>query len=81
MLHEQYIYSLDLLPAEIHNSKNLTSWNRFSKSIRNSIIKQTLSKSSRQEQLDSYGDTIKLYINLLHMGNAGEQYVLRNCIL
>ena len=60
------------LPAEIHRIKNFASWNRVSKSIRNSIIKQTLSKCRRQEQLDNYDDTKNLYINLPYMGNAGE---------
>ena len=48
-------------------------------SIRNVIIKQTLSKSSRQEKLYSYDDMIKLYINLPYMGYAGKQLV-RSCI-
>ena len=48
-------------------------------SIRNVIIKQTLSKSSRQEKLYNYDDMIKLYINLPYMGYAGKQLV-RSCI-
>ena len=51
----------------------------FPNSIKNSIIKRTLSKSSRQKQLDDYDDTIKLYLNLPYMGNAGEQ-LARSCI-
>ena len=69
------IYCADLLPAEIQNIKKLPSWNGYPKSIRNTIIKQTLSKSNRQEQLYNYDDMKKVYINLPYMGNAGEQFV------
>ena len=48
-------------------------------SIRNVIIKQTLSKSSRQEKLHNYDDMIKFYINLPYMGYAWKQLV-RSCI-
>ena len=53
--------------------------NGFPKFIRNSITKQTLSKSSKQEQLDNYDGTVKLYNNLPYIGNAGKQLV-RSCI-
>ena len=67
------------MTAEIQNIKKFASWNGYPKSIRNAIIKQTLSKPSRQEQLYHYDDMIKLYINLPYMGNAGEQLV-KSCI-
>ena len=67
------------MSAEIQNIKEYASWNGHSKSIRNAIIKRTLSKSSTQEQVYNYDDMIKLYINLPYMGNAGEQLV-KSCI-
>ena len=67
------------MSAEIQSIKKYASWNGHSKSIRNAIIKRTLSKSSTQEQVYNYDDMIKLYINLPYMGNAGEQLV-KSCI-
>ena len=66
------ICSADLLPAEIQNNKKFASWNGYLKFIKNAIIKQTLSNSSRQGHLYNYDDMIKVYLNLPYMGNAGE---------
>lgn len=35
------------------------------------MVKETLSKCKKQEQLDNYDDTINPHINLSYMGNAG----------
>ena len=67
----------DLLLSEIQNK--FASWNGYPMTIRNAIIKWTVSKSSRQEQLHNYHDMIKLYIDLPYMRNAGKQLV-RRCI-
>ena len=51
----------------------------FPNSMRNLIIKRTLSKPADKIQLDEYNDAIKLYLNLNYMGNAGEQ-LFQGCI-
>ena len=72
---EKQIFSVDL-PAEILNMKKFGSCSRFPNSIRNLIIKRTLSKSNRQKQLDESNDTIKLYLNLYYSG----EYFVQSCI-
>ena len=69
--------SADLFPAEIQNIKKLASWNGYPKSIRNAIIKRTLTKPSRQEQLCNYNDMIKCFINLPYMANAKRRRNIR----
>ena len=59
--------------------QNFTIYKTFLSSIRNSIVKQTRSKSNKQKQLDDYDDKIKFYLNLSYIGNVGEQLV-RNYI-
>ena len=63
VIRAKHLCSEDLLPVETHNIKKFASWNRFPKSIKNSIIKQALSQSSRQKQLEDYDFTINLYLN------------------
>ena len=70
--------SADLFPAEIHNIKKLASWNGYPKSIRNAIIKRTLTKSSRQEQLCNYDDIIKCFTNLPYMANPKRRRNIRS---
>ena len=76
------ICSADLLPAEIQNIKKFASWNRYPKSIRNAIIKQNLSKSSRQEQLYItmiiYQSFKSIYLTWEMQWNSSLRAVLRN---
>ena len=73
------ICSKELLSEEINEIKKFAPWNGFPKAISTSIIKRALSKSCTESQSEENNETIKIYMNLPYLGNAGDLLV-KKCI-
>ena len=65
------------LPTELKTIKQFASWNKYPRSVVNSIIKRVLSKPTEKKQ-EKTDDTKNVYFSVHYAGDIGDQ-ITRQC--